>query len=781
MLNLENKEPLPELRVGDVVMLSDYPMTVTKVSGANGNFSGEGWVPVNWLLETKWAVEFNNIRVNTDYRLIGGSVRAQYDKDEGNIANLNEAAEALSDLWKDIKGIVNELYDRIVEERDFNEAAEEFIDSISKYINENAELTEEQKQEILSVLNNPEFKEKFITGLKELKEDIKNNGLDKEKFGEVIKSSLVEATENVDRLDTESKNREGIYMKGKAWYAMPGGYIIELEDITIKHICVPIFKDYLFSFKDKNGKFWIPNNTEYSAAGYNFTHYVNQKNKSEVYKDNIRLLKENDVVNRITFDSKTSSLSVNRVHFSEKLEKDVKSPGYVYSIFEKAAGFKNQIKETKVIIEPTLIINNCEDNFNIIETIKDKSGKYVTTITYNKARNLWQASVKLAGSGDKTRQLADGTTVIEKRADLEKELSRQATEKLNELGGLNGKKSKEVSRDITEDEGEFWVKQMNGREWISTICDLGSEIWDNATLPEGYWNKDKSYSESNIHIPPTLAGVSDGVIDQVMGYQQLAKLGYDIATKKEVREGIWTSVKNITPGSIVSMATEGIKGKIEKYNFSDKSYLGYHEIGKDGVLVVSMAMGAGFLSKADDAVEKSVKETGEYVKNALKKELDELNKYFNTQDFVKRLNDRWGKYKGALSRAEWETRYKQLIINRKLGKVGEEAYQDIAGGVKPRKAVKTSDGNRHFDNVLDDTAREVKTGPVSFNKYKDQIMKDIDILSNDRTNGLIKNIEWHCFDGVDDAFEKQLKDVIKKAGLPDDAIKYIDYVKELDL
>ncbi|NDV79477.1 hypothetical protein [Dysgonomonas sp. 511] len=100
VLNLENKEPLPELRVGDVVMLSDYPMTVTKVSGANGNFSGEGWVPVNWLLETKWAVEFNNIRVNTDYRLIGGSVRAQYDKDEGNIAKLDDITEGGMDNTK---------------------------------------------------------------------------------------------------------------------------------------------------------------------------------------------------------------------------------------------------------------------------------------------------------------------------------------------------------------------------------------------------------------------------------------------------------------------------------------------------------------------------------------------------------------------------------------------------------------------------------------------------------------------------------------------------------
>lgn len=99
--------------------------------------------------------------------------------------------------------------------------------------------------------------------------------------------------------------------------------------------------------------------------------------------------------------------------------------------------------------------------------------------------------------------------------------------------------------------------------------------------------------------------------------------------------------------------------------------------------------------------------------------------------------------------------------------------------MKPTKAIRTSDGKRLFDNVLDETAREVKSGPVSFNKYKDQIMKDIEILQNKLADGIDK-IEWHCFDGVDDAFENQLKNALKDARLPDDAFKYIDYVKELD-
>lgn len=91
--NLENKELIENLKVGDVIMVNDYPVKLTQVSGGGGSFSGEGWVPVNWLLNTKWQVEFDNITVNTDKQLIGGSIRAKYDESESQIAKLDEITE----------------------------------------------------------------------------------------------------------------------------------------------------------------------------------------------------------------------------------------------------------------------------------------------------------------------------------------------------------------------------------------------------------------------------------------------------------------------------------------------------------------------------------------------------------------------------------------------------------------------------------------------------------------------------------------------------------------
>ena len=176
-------------------------------------------------------------------------------------------------------------------------------------------------------------------------------------------------------------------------------------------------------------------------------------------------------------------------------------------------------------------------------------------------------------------------------------------EKLNELGGLDGKKSAKVALK-TQDGGEFWVKEMSGREWLSTIGELGESVWENAALPENYWNKDQNYNQSNIHVPPLFAGVSDGVVEEVSDYPQLVKLAYDVASKKEIREELWNSVKNIDADKVINFAKDEIKNKWESYNFTNKPYLGKHELGKDGVAIVKFATGAG-------ALVKGIKETGE--------------------------------------------------------------------------------------------------------------------------------------------------------------------------
>ena len=135
-------------------------------------------------------------------------------------------------------------------------------------------------------------------------------------------------------------------------------------------------------------------------------------------------------------------------------------------------------------------------------------------------------------------------------------------EKLQELG-WEGKSSDEVNPDKNALDFGFYVADMTGKQWLNTIGDLGTSVWENATLPENYWKEDEAgHKNSTIKTPALFAGVSDGGIDLVSDYPQLVKLGYDVATKKTVREGIWNGVKTMTPSKMANFAEGAIKQKI---------------------------------------------------------------------------------------------------------------------------------------------------------------------------------------------------------------------------
>ncbi|MBF7092636.1 hypothetical protein IUY40_13955 [Flavobacterium sp. ALJ2] len=83
------------------------------------------------------------------------------------------------------------------------------------------------------------------------------------------------------------------------------------------------------------------------------------------------------------------------------------------------------------------------------------------------------------------------------------------------------------------------------------------------------------------------------------------------------------------------------------------------------------------------------------------------------KEWADRIANRFGKYKGLLTEEEWLQRYKTLYTNRTIGKLTEDQFELLEGGLKPKKGISTGDGKRYFDNVLEGTAREVKSGPVT--------------------------------------------------------------------
>ncbi|HYF70096.1 MAG TPA: hypothetical protein VD884_18270 [Ohtaekwangia sp.] len=92
-VNLLNQEPIQELKTSEVFVAGDFPITITRLSGANGTYTGEGWTVIPWLNDAKVAVEFTTIVINTDKQMISGFVEAQYDKNESQVANADDVFE----------------------------------------------------------------------------------------------------------------------------------------------------------------------------------------------------------------------------------------------------------------------------------------------------------------------------------------------------------------------------------------------------------------------------------------------------------------------------------------------------------------------------------------------------------------------------------------------------------------------------------------------------------------------------------------------------------------
>ena len=248
-----------------------------------------------------------------------------------------------------------------------------------------------------------------------------------------------------------------------------------------------------------------------------------------------------------------------------------------------------------------------KQQIDTIENITNGSS-YKLVVYQNNETGSYEVEVKLHGK-------VKNATIKAQKAKIEQELKRLAEEKLNQLGGLDGKVSVH-QRLETEDGGEFWIKEMNGRQWLKAIGVLGTSVWETGQLPQEYWNKDKGYSKSNIHVPPTFAGVADGVVDEVTNYPQLIKLGYDVITKEEVRNGLWESIKNISPESIKNVAIGFYETKKANYT-SDKTYIVNHTVGKDAVTVASMFIGGGIskgLKTATDDVANGFKKVGKEIK-----------------------------------------------------------------------------------------------------------------------------------------------------------------------
>jgi hypothetical protein len=85
---IKNRTPITNLIVSETFTAGDFPVKILELQG-NNPYSGRGYIVVPYLADTKIAVQFNNVTINTAYQLINGVVETTYDPNWTNVIDTN--------------------------------------------------------------------------------------------------------------------------------------------------------------------------------------------------------------------------------------------------------------------------------------------------------------------------------------------------------------------------------------------------------------------------------------------------------------------------------------------------------------------------------------------------------------------------------------------------------------------------------------------------------------------------------------------------------------------
>ncbi|MDY3548975.1 AHH domain-containing protein, partial [Riemerella anatipestifer] len=585
------------------------PVTVLEAQGSNGIYSGTGYIVVPYLADTKVKVSFNNIKLNTDRKLIEGVIETTYDPTEKNIVNVGDI---LNDLGNLIDGIVKIIDDAIGNDGMSQSDYDKLFDDVNNLIGKNNQdtsslydqglITPKLKKEI------EDLEQKIKDELKDLTCAVKD---DKKKGSDdVAETDCIQKLKNLkaDIEELKSKNAEKDEMRC-IWNIAPN------ENLK--------GKTYYFQISEKNNdgegkKLYKLKEGDYPISFNKNKAVYTFKSKGKIYRpfsDNSYYF-SNTSEDKYVFETGDGKSLVDI-----KIDDNNANAVTINGVQITAQQDCTDAKERGKGLSENLVFSTVVKGKYSISIEQDGKGKFISTF-------------KLLGKGNS--KISDS-----QKTGIEQEVQNSINTVLKDLKDPKDLNSLSNKTEVTD--FGFYVKQMTGKEWIETLSDLGTTVWEEASLPKNYWNEDEAgYTNSTIRMPALFTGVADGGINLVSDYPQLVKLGYDVATNVEFRKQLWDGVKSIDADKVINFAEEEIKRKWENYNFSDKPYMGNHELGKDGVGVVKFATGAG-------ALVRGIKEAGEKFEKASIKTV--IN---SVKDFVEDVVKKRGNIRKVLDIPEGE-------------------------------------------------------------------------------------------------------------------------------
>ena len=171
-IRIKNTEPLQDnLYPNTTFRAGDFPVTVLNATGSNGVYSGEGYVKVPYLQDTKIKVVFNGIKLNTERQLIDGKLVTTYDETERNVVDISswqQAETALNNSLKqqekiaeEVEKLEKELSKDKITQQEFQQKIEEQnkrwqqevakTDKIIDYIATTPAISDREKQELKNI------------------------------------------------------------------------------------------------------------------------------------------------------------------------------------------------------------------------------------------------------------------------------------------------------------------------------------------------------------------------------------------------------------------------------------------------------------------------------------------------------------------------------------------------------------------------------------------------------------------------------------------------------
>ena len=269
-IRIKNTNPLQDnLYPNTTFTAGDFPVTVLNATGNNGVYSGEGYVKVPYLQDTKIKVVFNGIKLNTERQLIEGKLVTTYDETESNVV---EVSKEIGDI---IRGIIKEREERLAElealekkkkeinESDYQKKRETIFKSLQETDKEIAAQIENlSKSPFLS-----ENSRKELTDVKTYYQTDKRQASTDDSFFNEVRKKDQETQQKVSNFDKEVKENKRLAVeqlneqqsKGEPWYKNYKAFN-KLQKIAGYEIWYKATADWIKDKRSIGTVFFLPDN-----------------------------------------------------------------------------------------------------------------------------------------------------------------------------------------------------------------------------------------------------------------------------------------------------------------------------------------------------------------------------------------------------------------------------------------------------------------------------------------------------------------------------------------